>query len=817
YDFAQTKDEQERKRVDDTFRVISQSFSYLHGADSVVEYFDSHGKRSYEDRIYGNLGEYYFEKRRYTDAAAAYSAFTKRNPFHRVAPQFHMRVIEIHMAGGFPSLVIDAKKEFARNYGLKAQYWQHFQPAERPEVLGFLKTNLTDLAHHYHALYQDREHAKEKGENFQEAEHWYGEFLASFPQDAESPSINYQLADLLLENRSFARAAVEYEKTAYAYPVHEKSAAAGYAAVYAYREHLKTVPAEEKDKVKRETVRSSLKFAETYPKHEKAAIVLGAAADDLYDMKDYEPALEAASKLIKEFPAADGEVLKSAWIVVGHASYELELYSEAEAAYGKVLALLPADDKNRTAFTDNLAASIYKQGEEANARKDYKAAADHFLRVGLMAPASKIRVNAEYDGAVALIELKEWKRAASVLAGFRELFPGHELQPEVTRKMAHVYREDGQLGLAATEYERVETEFKDEEVRRGALLLAAELHEQTGNKKQALAVYRRFVGYFPQPVEINLEMRTKIAHILKDENDQPGYLNELREIVAIDAAAGAGRTPRTKYLAGTAALVLAEQSYAQFAEVRLVKPFEANLRTKKELMKATTQAFNQLVEYEVGEVTAAATFYLAEIYHNFSRSLTESERPDGLDAQELQDFELAIEEQAYPFEEKAIQIHEKNLELIAVGTYNGWVDKSLGKLAKLVPVRYDKPEVPTELVASLESYAFEIEKPVPEPPPVVPVAPAAPVAPAPEVKGEAAVVVPATEAPAAASAPAAPVGPGGDAAPAVVPAADQHEKPAAEAVPQKKGSAKKGSQRAKEKKHGKRAKKERNEGKRAQS
>ena len=41
YDFAQTKDDQERKRVDDTFRVISQSFSYLRGADSVMEYFDN--------------------------------------------------------------------------------------------------------------------------------------------------------------------------------------------------------------------------------------------------------------------------------------------------------------------------------------------------------------------------------------------------------------------------------------------------------------------------------------------------------------------------------------------------------------------------------------------------------------------------------------------------------------------------------------------------------------------------------------------------------------------------------------------------------
>jgi tetratricopeptide (TPR) repeat protein len=713
YDFNQTKDDLTRKRVDDTFRVISLSFSYLHGADSVMEYFNKHGKRSYEDRVYSNLGEFYFEKRRYSDAAAAYNAFVKRNPFHLVAPKFQMRVIEIDLAGGFPTLVIDAKKEFARNYGLKSEYWKHFKPDARPEVLGFLKANLTDLAHHYHSLYQDKEHVKEKAANLKEALHWYEEFLTSFPKDAESPEINYQLADLLLENHSFARAAVEYEKTAYNYPRNKKSSAAGYAAIYAYREDLRTAAPEEKDKVKRETVRSSLKFADTFPEHEKAPVVLGAAADDLYDMKDYTQSLAAARKLIKVFPRADREVLKSAWIDVGHSSYELKRYAEAEPAYVKVLDLLPADDKSRAGFIDNLAASIYKQGEQANARKDYRAAADHFLRVGRMAPTSKIRVNAEYDAAVALIQLKDWKMAATVLVGFRDHFPGNQLQPEVTTKIAYVYKESGQLSLAANEYERVERESKDEEVRRESLTLAAQLYQQTGNSKQALAVYRRFVGYFPKPVEVNLEMRNKITEILKAENDQNSYLNELKEIVAIEAAAGNGRTPRTRYLAANAALVLAEQTYDRFAAVRLVQPFEVNLRKKKALMKETTQAFNKLVEYEVGDVTAAATFYLAETYENFSKALTASERPTGLSALEMQDYELAIEDQAYPFEEKAIKIHEKNLELISMGIYNSWIDRSLEKLAKLMPARYDKPEVPSDILTSPETYAFEIDRPAP--------------------------------------------------------------------------------------------------------
>jgi len=758
YDFEQTEDEQERKRMDDTFRVISLSFSNLGGSDSVVQYFSDQGKRIYEDSVYSNLGEFYFDKRRYADAAAAYGAFVSRNPIHKMAPNFHMRMIEIQAAGGFPTLVLDAKKNFAKTYGLTSEYWKHFDPDDRPDVLGYLKTNLADLANHYHACYQDPKQTEKKSENFEEAAHWYREFLASFPMDGTSPAINYQLADLLFENRSFGPAALEFEKTAYEYPTSERSSQAGYRAVTAYREQLGLVSQDDKDTVKRDVVRSSLKFADTFPEHEKAAIVLGAAVDDLYSMREFEPAMAAANNLIKSFPNADDDVVSSAWLVIGHSSYELQRYSEAESAYLKVLALLPPEDKMHDELEDNLAASIYKQGEEANASQEYQVAADHFLRVGRVAPTSKIRPTAEYDAAAALIELKDWEKAAAVLTEFRKSFPEHPLAPEVTKKIAYVYRENGQLSLAAGEYERIERESKDEEVRRDALLMAAELHEQGGNETNALEVYRRYVESFPRPIELNVEIRNKISGFLKAQNDTKSYLEELGKIVSIDSSAGTDRTPRTRYLAAQAALVLAEQSFDAFVAVKLANPFEVNLRKKRERMKEVTQKFNRLYDYDIAEFTAAATFYLAEIYAHFSKALLTSERPvltfdtyevkpgdtvsaiairygsdvrriarennlnesnsiivgkkiripRGLYPMELEQYELALEDQASPFEEKGITLHESNLKLMSQGIHNEWIQKSLDKLAEVWPARYDKREETSGIIPSVENYTFEI-------------------------------------------------------------------------------------------------------------
>lgn len=712
YDFAQTKDEVERKRMDDTFRVISLSFSNLGGAPAASEYFNSHGKRSYESAIYSNLAEFYFEKNRYSDAAAAYSAFIERHPFDKVSPKFQMRVIEIHLAGGFPSLVIDAKKQFVRAYGVKAEYWRHFELSLNPEIIAWLKANLTELAKHYHALYQSPKQTKDKETNFEEALHWYREFLVSFPTDPDAPAVNYLLADLYLENRSFDRAAEEYEKTSYNYKTDERSSKAGYAAIYAWRQHLAVVAPEAKPQVMQEVVRSSLQFAGIYPEHEKATIVLGAAVDDLYVMKAYEPAAIASRRLVDRFPGADAEIVRRAWLVNGHSNYELLRYSDAETAYTKLLELLPPGDKRVSGVTDNLAAAIYKQGEQAIARGNPLAAAAHFLKVGSVAPTSKIRVNAEYDGAAALIEVKDWTMAITVLNRFRSLYPGHALQPEVTKKLAYAYRESGAFSPAADEYERMERESKDDTLRREALLTAAELHQKAGNEARTLAVYRRIVDQFPHPVDQNLDVRGKIAEMLK-KTDRDGYFAELRLIVAADAGAGTERTPRTRLMAAQAALILAEPSFERFTEVKLVEPFEANLGRKKELMKVAIQQFNSLVDYEVGDVTAAAAFYLAEIYADFSRDLKESERPARLSALEREEYDLALEEQAYPFEEKAIATYQSNLELVPRGVYNEWIEKSLQKLAKLVPARYDKPEEESAVIATVDQYVYAIGHPGP--------------------------------------------------------------------------------------------------------
>ena len=710
YDFDQAHEEEDERRVADTFRVISLSFSNLGGPDVpdvVAEYYSTHGNRSYEDRIYQNLGEFYVDKLRYNDAANVYDSFVDRYPYHRVSPAFSMRVVGIYEAGDFPKLVVESKKAFATKYGLQGEYWQHFDAAERPDVLDYLKTNLHDLANHYHTLYQEPALEGEKSANYSEALVWYRAFLSSFPEDRQSPGINYQLADLLLENDDFGDAAIEYERTAYSYAAHDRAAAAGYAAIFAHREQLKGASAEGETELKRATVESSLKFASTFPEHEHAAVVLGAAAEDLYALDDFATAAAAGRSLIERYPAADIALRRTAWTVVAHSSFELADYATAEPAYSEVLALTPPEDEGRTALVDNLAASIYKQAELANEAQDFRAAASHFLRITERAPTSSIRPAAEYDAAAALMKVQDWTAAAEVLDSFRAAFPEHELNGEATKQLAFVYREGGETSLAAAEFERVAAEATDPELEREALLSAGELYEQASDVDRALGVYERYVAEFARPVDVAMETRSKVAEIYRTRGDEPRYHEHLGALVAADAAAGAERSDRTRYLAAQAGLVLAQPRYAAFNAVQLVQPFEQNLARKRGLMDEALAAFESLVEYEVGEVTTAATFHMAEIYSSFSRALLDSERPTGLSAAELAEYEDVLEEEAFPFEERAIEVHEANVEImIAAGVHNRWIEQSFARLAALVPGRYAKEEQSISLLGAIETFTY---------------------------------------------------------------------------------------------------------------
>ena len=114
------------------------------------------------------------------------------------------------------------------------------------------------------------------------------------------------------------------------------------------------------------------------------------------------------------------------------------------------------------------------------------------------------------------------------------------------------------------------------------------------------------------------------------------------------------------------------------------------------------QSYRAAVDYRVADVTTAASFEMAELYRVLGADLLKSERPKGLDAEAREQYDLLLEEQAFPFEEQAISLHEINAARAREGLYDQWVQRSFAALAALKPARYGKTEMVQDVVTSLE-------------------------------------------------------------------------------------------------------------------
>lgn len=689
----------DREMVEDTFRVLSISFSYMDGAASIDEYFAASGLPDYGYIVYRNLGDLYLEKERYVDAAETYEAFVARDAGHSKAPLLQVAAIEAYKQGGFAKLVLEAKKNFVERYGMDQPFWLRNELADNEAVAAHLRVNLTDLAQYYHAEAQ----RDGKRDDYQAAARWYRKFLEYFPGEPDSANTNFLLAEILFESEDFQAATDEYEQTAYAYPPHEHSAEAAYAAILSYRRHEETLAPGQRTEWHQRYLDSGLRFADTYPQHPESAAVLTTIAEDLFAQGQFDLAITVARAVVNKQPQADDALARTAWTVIAHSQFDLGEYAEAESAYYSLRPYTPAEDLvAEREISDRIASSIYKQGEAARAGGDLETAVALFRRVGVAVPDSDIRMTAEYDAAAALINMQAWDRASSVLEEYRRDYPDSEFADDVTQKLAVSYLESGRATAAAAEFERIaEAESSAEGVRREAWWQAADLYRQSGELLEEERVLEVVVSRYPSPLAESIEARFRLLQIAGQNNSTALRTQRLHELVEADARAGTERSDRSRLLAARATLELADPVRERFADARITQPLADSLSRKKSLMEEAVKAYGNAADYGIAEVTTAATFRLGEIYQQFGSDLMASERPADLDELALEQYDLLLEEQAFPFEEQAIELYETNAARTAEGVYDEWVQKSFAALAKLMPARYAKLERSEDVVTAL--------------------------------------------------------------------------------------------------------------------
>ena len=688
----------DREIVDDSLRAMSVMFSYEEGTGPLGRFVDGIGSPPYSPLLYARLGDLYVEKQRFQDAATTYRAFVAREPNNEYSPTLTTQAIEAYRKGGFAQLVLEGKREYVENYNFGTSFWQGRDRAAYPQIAGELKTHLTDLAAYHHSEAQKHKRA----DDYAQAARWYRLQLASFPQDADSAQINFRLADVLFEGGKFAEAVDEYERSAYAYPAGADSARAAYAALNAYQKQEALLPEAQKPAWKARATESGVKFAQSFPLHPDSAGVLTRATEDLYKAKNLPRAIEVSDMLLTRLPPATPAQQRIAYSVSGQAHFDQGEFAAAERSWMGARGLAISDPLQLRALNEQLSVTVYRQAEAKRTAGDSAGAVEDFLRVGRVAPGTAAVEVAQYDAAAELIKMKDWPRAIGVLEAFRSSYPKSRQQSDVTAKLAVAYMEAGRTTAAAAEFERIAA-AKDQPaaVRLEAMGIAADQYEKSGDAAKTVALLEQTVTQFPEPVAERIETRQRLADMAAKAGDTARVTYWQKEIVKADADAGAARTDRTRYLAAKSSLALAAPARDTYRGVKLTAPLTKTLAAKRRALDVALGGYKSAAAYNVAEVTTQASFEIAELYRQLGADLMASDRPKNLAPDELEQYDLLLEEQATPFEEQAIKLHEANAHLAHDGVYDEGVKASYAALAKLMPARYGKTEAMPVFSSSL--------------------------------------------------------------------------------------------------------------------
>lgn len=665
--------------VSDTFRIIGIMAANGGGEPALRDLLDQAGGRSYDFLLYDTLADYYAARGRHQDSVAVAEAFLRRAPEHASAPEFRAQVVAVWERAG--------DSDRARH--AKAAYVAAYAPGEKPALEGadherWLDWTRTLADYHYHRGGQG---SAVDQEAFATAAGYYGDLALRHP---EPGPIRRLAGDAWLQAGQPDRALALFDQAGFEDPAFEGSADAAWAGLRLRVDHLATGMLAGDGLG--ELGAAADRFASVFPGDDRLPALEADLANRLLAAGRSSEAAGYAARAVANSHVSPADAY-SAWLVQGRVHMAAARFSAAEQAWREALDLArsstaaPGAGLDAAAVRDQLAISIYRQGESARDSGEVDQAVAHFQRISSVDAASPVAIKGRYDAAATLLQAERWQTAINELQRFRRDFPDHELSPGISDKLVYAYESSGQPVRAADELMAASGNGPDAWPLR---LRAAELYHQAGQVERRNSLYREYLAQATQAAGEGEHLRQQqMRQRLLASGVEP---ERLRPELVMAELASDWHSGDSLAWAAEAALVLGEQAGERFRSIELTLPLQVSLKRKQQSLDETRTWYRH-AEALGGEAVASRCLYRrAELYRELAADIRASSIPEGLSELEASQYRLLLDEQAYPFEDKAIALHARNHQRLGEGHYDRWVRQSLAALGELFPGRYARKQ-----------------------------------------------------------------------------------------------------------------------------
>mgnify|MGYP001942846532 CR=1 FL=1 len=673
-----------------------------------------------EPILYQKLAQFWLAKDLKNEALATYLTYIERKPENFAAAEFLLEVIGLYPENSTKAFAYKVK--FVEDYFVGTNAWNKFTDQQQQQILANLSQFSLLKARQLYATAQDTDYDLEEDESaaYRIAAVWFEKYLNSQQMLAdlnlttdEQQTFIQQLM-LAAQARYIASdyvASIEhYQKLVELQP---GSADSLYSLIIVYQQALKqqSPPVQPQQKFTELQLSNYWQdFISLYPADRRALYMARQLADYAYAQQDLVSLISQQQFIIQHLDAKTKDK-QQATLLVANLQYQLKQYVESEQSYQQALLYIDKNSqKDLYKQTQNLvAASVYFYAQSLLELKPQQAASQ-FLKVADLVFSNEYTQNALTQAADILMEQTDKSQGVAVLKRISKQYPNSDYAKAVPAKLAKVYTDKQEWTLAAKQLELIakNTNTKQPEgyeLARQAQYTAAEYYAKDNDMEAARLALRTYAHNYPKPFDMAQEVRLKMAEFYNEPRDLNKKYFWYRKIVQFHkkeaSLHSAQAQQRSEYLASFAAFELAKAHHQTFDRVKLVVPLQQSMARKQQAMKDAIYYYQQVLDFALVDFVPQANFHLAELYRTLAREIMQSERPAELDELALEEYELILEEIAYPFEEKAIELHQVNLARTWTNQYDKWIAQSLDKLAALVPAQYKRSLMEVDIYEEL--------------------------------------------------------------------------------------------------------------------
>ncbi|RME45132.1 MAG: tetratricopeptide repeat protein [Deltaproteobacteria bacterium] len=704
----------------ESIEYLAICFTEFGGLEGLKAYFRKIGDRPYYPEVFRRLGDIYFSQAEFEQAITVYRDFLQNFPYDPAAPEVQNRIsICFERRFEIPAAVAE-KEKITRLYTVDSAWAR--ENINHPEALAKARKLVADTliniaAYHYN------------NKNFPEAITHYRRYLTYYPDTKRSYEIRFYLAEALYFSGRYEEAGKEYEIIRDSGKSDKYLREAAFSAVKAYEKAMgENYGKNALSPNARRFIDAMEAHIRLFPDDAKTPQFLYKIGEVNFKAGRYPESRKAFWRLVKQFPNDPLAKEASDYII-------LSLQEEGDLSQVEQTAVLLSKTlrarEGGSAIDEKFLDTLEKVGHEAafkrikqeesklsplEAGEAYQAfvqqypdsdfvpqalfnAGQFYLQAGDLITSSQLflRLVEEHPSVpfapdALLLAANNYERMNEIERATRQyerFVQMYRTSPDFQKALlnAGVYREKlGNDNRAIEHYEAYVTRYPSDSLTPTLLFSIGRLHEKLGNDKKAIRAYERLLTRQPNGPR-TIEATFRMAKLLERRGERKRAEEKYRRCVKLY---GTPTTPTPDVsFAAEALFILNRKLYDQYDRITFKVPQRqqaAQLEKKSKLLAQVLKEYNRVIDYGAIEWVAASFYMIGLAYEDFVNELYDAPRPKGLTPEEEEAYEMALEEQITPLEEKAEANFRKVVELAEKKRlHTPWIEKALQKVRDYEP------------------------------------------------------------------------------------------------------------------------------------